>query len=120
MIMPGEKYHDKASAYMDDGYKIFSAKECMACQPVIEEFMKSDYAVDGYCDEYIHAWWRDVKCHDCKNEFLPCVPDKDCEGDLHWEPGSRHQRTKYGTCTAGDYCNNMTHYCRCEKFEKAV
>jgi hypothetical protein len=26
------------------------------------------------------------------------------------------ERTEYGTCKAGDTCDDMTHYCRCENF----
>jgi hypothetical protein len=46
---------------------------------------------------------------------LPCKPDKNC-----FPPFEQCiERTKYGTCRAGDTCDEMTHYCRCEKFEKA-
>jgi len=82
----GEKYHDKACNSANDENNICWGRECMACQPVIEEYCKSDCydSCEGYCDEYIQEWWRDVKCY---------------------------------TCKAGDTCDDMTHYCRCEKFE---
>jgi hypothetical protein len=119
VIHKGEKYHDKAGNSANDESVIYSANECEACQPVITEFMKSSYADEGYCDEWMHEWWRDEKCYDCKSRFLPCQPDEGCKKDFQREDDSCPERTKYGTCKAGDTCDDMTHYCRCEKFEGA-
>lgn len=115
-ILPSEKYHDKAGK---SEYGLWYSKECMACQPVIVEFCKSDYyeRSEGYCDEWIQEWWREVKCYDCKHRWLPCKPDDNCKKDLHWEDDHCPERTRYGTCMVGDECDDMTHYCRCEKFE---
>jgi hypothetical protein len=118
IIQKGEKYHDKAGNLIDESY-VYSAKECEACQPVIDEFMASCNDGEGYCEEYIQEWWRDVKCYDCKHRFLPCKPDDDCKKLLQRESDSCPERTKYGTCSAGDTCDDMTHYCRCERYEKA-
>lgn len=86
VISKGEKYHDKVGKY--EGV-FWSSKECEACQPVIAEFCRTDYADDEYCGGWIREWWRNEKCPACK---------------------------RY-TCKAGDTCDDMTHYCRCEKFE---
>ena len=114
LIHKGEKYHDKACNAANDDNEIYYGKECMPCQPVIQEFMKSSYADEGYCDEWMHEWWRDEKCYNCKNKYFDCEPDCNC-GD----PEKCSDKTKHDTCKAGDTCDDMTHYCRCEKFEKA-
>ena len=115
VIQKGEKYHDKAGNAIDES-NVYSAKECEACQLVIQEYVESGAydSSEGYCDEYIQEWWRDVKCYNCKHEYLPCQPDCNCN-----EPEGCTDRTKHGTCAAGDTCDEMTHYCRCEKLEKA-
>ncbi|KNZ70294.1 hypothetical protein Tfer_0854 [Thermincola ferriacetica] len=120
IIKAGEKYHDKAGNEGCEG-NVWYSKECEACQIVINEFMKSDYADEGYCDEYIEEWWRDEKCPTCKHYFLPCKPDEWCKEHFHIGIESAlecPERTKYGTCEAGDTCDEMTHYCRCERYEK--
>jgi len=114
-ILRGEKYHDKAGNQDGD---LWTSKECEKCQPVIVEFMSSGYADDGYCDEYIRDWWREEICCFCKHEYLPCKPDSDCITDFIDEDGHCEKLTPYLTCKAGDTCDDMTHYCRCEKFEK--
>jgi hypothetical protein len=111
----GDKYHDKAGINYDNEF--FCGKECEACQPVIGEFMKSDCADEGYCDEYIADWWINEKCYICKHRFLPCEPnDCDC-ASIYMDGGQCDELTPYGTCKAGDTCDDMTHYCRCERFE---
>jgi len=112
-IVKGEKYHDKAGN--QDGV-IWESKECETCQPLILEFMQTDRSDEGYCDEWIHEWWRDVFCYDCQKHYLPCEPDEHCtvESGLPCE-----YKTKYGTCEAGDTCDDMTHYCRCENYISA-
>jgi hypothetical protein len=119
VIQKGEKYHDKAGNVIDNSY-VYSAKECAPCQSVISEYVESGAydSCEGYCAEYIQEWWRDVMCYNCKHRFLPCEPDENCEKDFQWEPDSCPERTKYGTCSAGDTCDDMTHYCRCELFEQ--
>lgn len=104
-----------------DESNVYSAKECEACQLVIQEYVESGAydSSEGYCDEYIQEWWRDVKCYDCKHRYLPCNPTEECKKDFQWEDDSCPERTKHGTCAAGDTCDEMTHYCRCEKLEKA-
>jgi hypothetical protein len=111
IIKKGEKYHDKAGNELGD---IFYVKECEKCQPVIDEFCSSDHyeRSEGYCEEWIQEWWRDVKCYECKHRYPICEPDKSC-GD----PKTCDEINKYGQCTGGDTCDKMTHYCRCEKFE---
>lgn len=119
IIKPGEKYHDRAGNSVFDEDVIYWGKECMACQPVIKEFCQSDCYDEGYCDEYIQEWWRNEKCYDCQHYFLPCDPDEQCK-KLYGEYGlACPNRTKYGTCKDGDTCDDMTHYCRCEKYKKA-
>ena len=115
VIKIGEKYHDKAGKHDGD---LWHGKECEPCQPVIDEFNESDCADEGYCDEYIQEWWREEKCPVCKHYWLPCEPDEVCLKQLIKPNGSCPERTKYNTCEAGDICGDMTHYCRCEKFEK--
>ena len=124
IIKAGDKYHDKACNAANDENNVYWGKECMACQPVIKEFVQSDWydSCEGYCDEYIQEWWRDVKCCDCKHYYLPCKPDEGCKEFFPVGAESYKEckeRTKHGTCKAGDTCDDMTHYCRCEKFEKA-
>lgn len=118
-IMPGEQYHDKAGNCVNDESEIYWGRECMACQPIIREFMQSDNSDEGYCDEYIQEWWHNVMCYDCKHRWLLCMPDENCKKDFQFEDGKCPEKTKYGTCNAGDTCDDMTHYCRCEKYEKA-
>lgn len=122
VIKAGEKYHDKAGNSANDENEIFSGKECMACQPIIQEFLDSDHhdSYEGYCDEYIQEWWHDVMCYECKHRYLPCSPDERCKE--HFPKGAEsvyecEERSKDGKCKTGDTCDDMTHYCRCEKFE---
>ncbi|MDD3307725.1 MAG: hypothetical protein PHO29_11610 [Acetobacterium sp.] len=111
IIKKCEKYHDKAGNEFGD---IFYVKECEKCQPVIDEFCNSDHydRSEGYCDEWIQEWWMDVKCYACKHFYPACVPDEDCD-----EPEFCDYIDKNRRCTGGDTCDEMTHYCRCEKFE---
>ncbi len=83
-IKKGEKYIDHADNMDDENY-VCASKECMPCQPVKREFIKSDYADEGYCAEYLQEWWLDIKCYDCTHK--------------------------------SDECCEMTHPCRCEKYE---
>ena len=106
IIRVGEKYHDKAGKHDDLWY----SQECDACQPVITEFMASNYGDEGYCDEYIQEWWRYVACYGCKHYWPICKPDSHCH------PLSCGNLTN-GRCLGGDTCDEMTHYCRCEKYE---
>jgi hypothetical protein len=80
--------------------------------------MKSDHFDRYCCDEYIQEWWQEVKCPECVNYYLPCEPDEGCKKDFIKPDGTCPEKTKYNTCTAGDTCDDMTHYCRCEKFVK--
>ena len=104
VIHIGEKYHDKAGKHDD----MWFSKECDACQPVIIEFLASGHADDGYCDEYIQEWWRDVVCYGCKHYWPICKPDSYCYMPC--------DNLKDGRCLGGDTCDEMTHYCRCEKY----
>lgn len=121
-ISKGEKYHDKAGNAANDPDEIYFVKECEACQPVIAEFIKSDQydSSEGYCDEYIQEWWNDVMCYDCKHRCLPCEPNEWCKEHFSVGVESAYEckeRSKHGTCKAGDICEDMTHYCRCDKYE---
>ena len=118
VIIIGEKYHNKAGFDQCYSDEVWSSKECLECQPVITEFLDSNHSDEGYCGEFMNEWWRDEKCYDCQHRFLPCKPDNDCV-DLIDEDGHCEDYTPYGTCKAGDTCDDMTHYCRCEKFVKA-
>ena len=120
VIKKGEKYHKKVGLNYDGEF--FHCKECESCQPVIAEFCQTDYADDGYCGEWIQEWWRAEKCTACKNYFLPCKPSEWCKEYFHTGMESAlecPERTEYGTCKAGDTCDDMTHYCRCENFSVA-
>lgn len=112
IIQKGEKYHDKAGNDPD----MWSSKECEKCQPVIDEYFDSNssYRDEGYCADWLHDWWRDYKCPECKYEYPKCNPDADCECS---DPEDCDVLDKYGRCQGGDSCDEMTHYCRCEKFE---
>ena len=116
-IKTGENYHDKAGNCIHENM-IYTSKECVECQPIIDEFCNSDSYErnEGYCDEWILEWWRDEKCHDCKHHYLPCVNNNCID---FFRSGGCDEKTKYGTCKAGDTCDDMTHYCRCTKFKKA-
>jgi hypothetical protein len=117
----GEKYHDKAGNSAVDENVVYSEKECEACQPVIDEFMSSSMADEGYCDEYIQEWWSNEKCWECIHHYLPCEPNEWCKDFFPVGAESVNEckeRSKYGTCKVGDTCDDMTHYCRCEKYEK--
>lgn len=107
VIQKGEKYHDKAGNDPD----MWDSKECEKCQPVLDEFANSEHydRSEGYCDEWIQEWWRDYKCDTCKNRLLPCDPDG-CDSV------SECGNYKDGKCEDA-FCDDMTHYCRCEKFE---
>lgn len=83
-IQAGEKYLKRVGTFEGDFY---CSKECLACQPIISEYCRSDSYDEGYCGEWIQEWWREEKCPVCKNYYKPCKP------------------------------NDMTHYCRCEKWE---
>ena len=119
-IKAGEKYHDKACTAFGDETQIYYAKECSACQPVITEFMSDKTAPneEGYCDEWINEWWHDVKCYSCKKRYPPCAPDGECGELIADNEGVCPEKTRFGTCAAGDTCDEMTHYCRCEKYER--
>ena len=116
VIKVGEKYHDKAGTSYGDDSQIYHGKECVPCQAVIREFMET--ADEGYNAEYINEWWRDAKCYDCKHRYLPCKPDDDCKNTCLQSDGFCRHKTIYDTCKGGDICDEMTHYCRCEKFEQ--
>jgi len=118
IIKKGDKYHDKACNSASDDNNIYYGKECEPCQPVITEFMESLHADEGYCDEEIHEWWLDTKCPDCKFYYLSCKPDENCQKEFIKDGSSCLLKTKYDTCKAEDTCNDMTHYCRCEKYGK--
>jgi len=106
----GEKYHNKAG---NDGSMIWDSKECEKCQSVKDEFYKETGGDDGYCDDFIRYWWREEKCHKCKDYWPECNPNHTCK-----EPCDCKEN---GKCTGGDYCDKMTHYCRCENFvNKAI
>jgi len=113
IIRKGEKYHDKAGNEFGD---VVCLKECEKCQLVIYEYFNSNsnYMDEGYCADWLNDWWRDYKCYDCKHEYPECKPDDDCECDYFKD-------CKYsdniGRCHGGDSCDEMTHFCRCEKFE---
>lgn len=113
IINIGDDYHEKAGTNYDGDF--FNTKECEACQPVIAEFMKSDYGDEGYCKDWIQDWWRDVKCYDCKNRWPLCKPILEC----NIENLTDCRDYKDGYCLGGDTCDDMTHYCRCEKYEEA-
>lgn len=108
-IKIGESYHDKAGINYDND--LFYGKECESCQPVINEFMQSDYGDEGYNEEWINEWWHDVKCYDCKNRWPLCKPGPECDA-----PGCSDY--KDGRCLGGDTCDEMTHFCRCENYEQ--
>lgn len=112
VIKKGEKYHDKAGSEND----MWWTKECVKCQPVIGEYMESDIydRSEGYCGDWIHEWWRDEKCYICKNYYPLCKPDSDCDCS---DPKDCDVIDKHGRCTGDDTCDEMTHLCRCEKFE---
>lgn len=114
-IQKGEKYHDKAGNDPD----MWGSKECDKCQSVLDDFCSSDYydRSEGYCAEWVQEWWRDYKCPDCKHEYPECKPDNDCECS---DPKDCDVLDGYGRCQGGDSCDEMTHYCRCEKFEVGV
>ena len=116
IIQKGEKYHDKAGNEFGD---VFHAKECEICQLVIDEFCNSELydRSDGYCADWLQDWWRDYKCPDCKHEYPECKPDNDCECN---DPKDCDVLDGYGRCQGGDSCDDMTHYCRCEKFEMEI
>lgn len=115
-IKIGEQYIRKTGK--SDEYGFYDCAECIECQDVINEYCSSKaYDGEGYCDEYIQEWWRDVKCYDCKHRYLPCekVKDAGCPtGDVK----KCEYYTKYGTCEGGDTCDEMTRYSWCEKYEK--
>lgn len=110
-IEVGEKYIVHVDNMYDETV-VVSAKECLDCQPVKDEYLnwarKNDVYQEGYCDEILQTWWIEEKCPKCANYHPACKPDNTC-------PGNCSDR-KSGRCTA-DYCDDMTHYCRCEKFE---
>ncbi|MEA4805110.1 hypothetical protein [Acetobacterium wieringae] len=110
IIRKGEKYHDKAGNDPD----MWDSKECEKCQPVLNEFCSSDHydRSEGYCEEWIQEWWLDEKCYACKHRYPVCKPDASCGN-----PKTCSEINKHGRCTGGDTCDDMTHYCRCEKFE---
>lgn len=115
-IQPGEKYREYAGKYDGDFYY---GKECEPCQAIIIEYMESSYYDnEGYNEDNIYEWWRDVKCYDCQHRFLPCAPDDGCAKEFIKPDGTCPEKTKYGTCQAGDYCEEMTRYCWCEKFKQ--
>ena len=117
-IMPGESYHEYAGVYEGDFYY---SKECETCQPIITEFKRSRYCDEGcYGIDEIYEWWRDVMCYNCKHRFLPCVPDEDCVKDFIKPDGTCPEKSEFGTCKCGDYCEEMTRWCWCEKYEPGV
>lgn len=111
IIQKGEKYHDKAGNEFGD---VVCSKECEKCQPVIDEYLNYEHTDrnEGYCADWIQEWWRDYKCDFCKNVLQECDPDE-CDCDSLAECGGY----KNGKCTELEHCDEMTHYCRCEKFE---
>lgn len=111
IIKIGEEYHDKAGINYDSDF--FTSKECKSCQSLIDEFLKEGNSDEGYCDEWIADWWRDVKCYDCKHYYPPCV----YEANICTYPPHECDWNKQGKCRASDTCDDMTHYCRCEKYE---
>ena len=113
-IKVGDKYHRLSGVYDNDFYDV---KECLACQPVIKEFCKSnDFVYDeGYNEKDVREWWQQEKCPKCKRYYyLPCDPIDWCnERDVN----NCIFRTKDGKCKE-EHCEKMTHYCRCENFEE--
>ena len=112
VIHIGEKYHDKAGNDCNDDSILYVGKECFACQPLIDEFFASGSGDYGYNADNLYKWWRDVKCYDCKHHWPPCKPLPACQIPC--------SNLKNGRCIGGDTCDDMTHYCRCEKFEQEV
>ena len=113
-IKAGEKYHDKAGTCYGDDSMIYHSKECFSCQVIINEFMET--ADEGYNAEYINEWWREVKCYECRHRWPLCESVR--EADCNVEKLTECKTYKDGRCTGGDRCDDMTHYCRCEKFEQ--
>lgn len=115
-IKKGDQYIRKTGK---SEYGFYDAVECIECQKIIDEYCSSkSYDGEGYCEEYIQEWWRDVKCYDCKHRYLPCerVEGIGCPtGDVK----KCEYYTKYGTCDGGDTCDEMTRYSWCDKYEKA-
>ena len=108
IIKKGEKYIDHVDNIVDEAY-VYHGKECLPCLDVKKEFL-ADYPGDGYNEENIREWWQEEKCWKCGNRHPTCKPDEGCETiDACVD-------RKNGRCTA-DYCDDMTHYCRCEKFK---
>lgn len=114
-IKIGEKYHSKAGNQDGD---IWTSSECEKCQPVISDFLENG-SDDGYCEEYIRDWWVEEKCPRCVNFWPECNPSAECMPYASIRKESVCDECKNGRCTAGDYCDKMTHYCRCENFKEA-
>jgi len=107
-IQPGETYHDKAGK---SEFGIWWTKECEACQPIINEFM-CESGEESYCGEEMRDWWKDERCRICINRWPDCIPEVS-----FGEPKTDCTEWLDGKCTAGDYCDDITHYCRCENFK---
>ena len=76
-------------AWMWDG-EFGHESECMECKPAKLEFSNSYYADEGYGPDVMAEWWQTEKCMGCKYY----LENGDCEK------------------------SDMTHYMRCENFEK--
>ena len=108
-IKIGQEYIKKA--FIQDGM-FTNWKECLPCQPVIDEYF--DDVHDEYNGEEICAWWQEYKCPKCENYYPLCELEK-CE--LYSSGKKCENLNKNGRCTACDWCSDLTHYCRCEKFK---
>ncbi len=112
-IMVGEQYHDKAGKTDDMWY----TKECETCQPIITDYLHS-LREHEYSEDNIKYWWQEEKCPKCIHYWPICEPIKYCPTLETGQKNSSCDGWESGKCKAGDYCDDMTHYCRCENFKE--
>ena len=89
IIKIGDKYHDRAGNSANDESCIYWAKECEACQPVIKDFVESS-------------------SYDSSEGYC----------DEYIQEWWREEKCRECNYRFEDDCDGMTHYCRCEKYEK--
>lgn len=78
VIQIGDTYIDHADNIIDSG-TVYQGKECLSCQPIKKEFNKSSYSDEGYSDEYMMEWWKEVKCCQCEN-----YAEDNCDDMTHY------------------------------------
>jgi hypothetical protein len=77
-IKPGDDYV-YAGGVFDGNFSM--RKECLKCNLLIREMFadeewREDFIEYGFCDDDMHEFWRQRKCHECEY--------KDCDDMTHF------------------------------------